>query len=253
MKVGLNLYSIRKFIQTEEDFLQTALKLKEMGYDFIQFSGATFEPEMIKRVSEKSALPVVLTHIPENRLFDETKSIMDGHKYIGCKNIGLGGIKASLASNESAIKEKVNSLNELGKVFSENGFKFFYHTHHFDFFKHNGKTNLDYMLENAPYVNFTADIYWLQYGGVSITEYLEKMKGRVDCVHLKDYKLLWHEERYIPSYCALGDGTINFKSVIKACKNAKVKQFIVEQDNAGDYENPFEEVKKSVDFLKNNF
>ena len=33
-EIGLNLYSVRNLIQTEEDFLKTAKILKEMGYSF---------------------------------------------------------------------------------------------------------------------------------------------------------------------------------------------------------------------------
>ena len=51
MKFGLNLFSIRNLIATEEEFLKTAKKLKEMGYSYMQFSGAPYDAEKIKRVS----------------------------------------------------------------------------------------------------------------------------------------------------------------------------------------------------------
>ena len=35
MKAGLNLFSIRNLLQTEQDFLATAIKLKEMGYSYL--------------------------------------------------------------------------------------------------------------------------------------------------------------------------------------------------------------------------
>ena len=59
MKAGLNLFSVRGMIRTEEDFLSTAIKLREAGYSYLQYSGAAFDAERIKRVSERSGLPVL--------------------------------------------------------------------------------------------------------------------------------------------------------------------------------------------------
>ena len=78
MKFGLNLYSIRNRLKTEEDFLAAACELREMGYSYIQFSGAPFEPEMVKRVSEASGLPVVLTHVPMDRILNDTEALVNG-------------------------------------------------------------------------------------------------------------------------------------------------------------------------------
>ena len=54
MKFGLNLYSLRKQIATREDFYNTLCRLKELGYDYVQYSGAPFDGEMIREVSEKA-------------------------------------------------------------------------------------------------------------------------------------------------------------------------------------------------------
>ena len=61
MNAGLNLYSIRSMIQSEEDFLSVAEKLKNAGYSYLQYSGAPFDSEKIKRVCEKSGMPVRMT------------------------------------------------------------------------------------------------------------------------------------------------------------------------------------------------
>lgn len=254
MKVGLNLYSIKNLIQTEEDFTKTAIKLREIGYDFLQFSGASFDLEIIKRVVEKSGLPIVLTHVPEERIVGDTDNLIKEHLEIGCFNIGLGCLPPKVIYDEKEVKSRIDKLNLAGKKMAEKGFKFFYHNHHFEFIKMGDKTVFDYIVENAPYINFTADTYWLQYGGVSITEYLKKIKGRVECVHLKDYKIIWDDEvGYKPVFAPIGDGNIDFKSVIKVAKKAGAKYFIVEQDDAGEKENPLAEVEKSVKYLKNNF
>ena len=67
MKAGLNLYSLRKFIKTEEELLSTANRLKDMGYDYLQFSGVQVNAEwaeILARVCEQTQMPVCLTHNP---------------------------------------------------------------------------------------------------------------------------------------------------------------------------------------------
>jgi len=90
MQAGLNLFSIRNYLDTEGHFLEAAKALKEMGYSYIQYSGGAFEPERIARVSAATGLPVVLTHVPMNRIVNDTQALMEEHDKFGCKNIGFG-------------------------------------------------------------------------------------------------------------------------------------------------------------------
>ena len=253
MQVGLNLYSIRTLVETEENFLSVMKKVKDMGYDFVQCSRMSFPKETFKRISDETGLKIVLTHVSEKEILDQTQETMLSHEYYGCKNIGLGAMTPTLIVDEKGVKDKIDKLNTAGKVMKESGFKFFYHAHHFEFYKHNGQTVFDYIIENAPHINIILDTYWLQYGGVSVIEQVKKLKGRIECVHLKDYKIVKVDKGYAPVFTSVGDGNMNFKDIIKACKKSGTKYFIVEQDNAIDFENPLEEVAKSVRYLKQNF
>ena len=252
MKAGLNLYSIRNLIKTEEDFSATAKKLKEMGYDYIQYSGGPYDPEVIKRVSEESGLPVVLTHVPMDRIINDTDKLMEEHASFGCYNIGLGAMPLDAIRDEKLCKETIAKLNDSGKRMAEKGFKFFYHNHHIEFYKHNGQTVFDYMIENAPYINFTADTYWLQYGGVDVLDYLEKLKGRIECVHLKDYTIVDDGDWFKPQFTSVGDGTINYGKIVPKLKEWGVKYFLVEQDNAATLPDTLAPIERSIKYIKNN-
>ena len=105
MEAGLNLFSIRSLIQTEEDFLKTALRLKELGYSYMQFSGAPYDADKIARVSKASEMPICLTHVPMDRIIGETQMLMEEHDKFGCKNIGLGMMPLSVLAEESAFKK----------------------------------------------------------------------------------------------------------------------------------------------------
>ena len=132
MQAGLNLYSIRNYLDTEEHFLEAALALKEMGYSYIQYSGGAFDADRIARVSAQSGLPVVLTHVPMDRIVNDTQALMEEHAKFGCKNIGLGAMPPDAIADESRCKQMIEQLNKAGEVMQQNGFSFFYHHHHFE-------------------------------------------------------------------------------------------------------------------------
>jgi len=255
MKAGINLFTLRTKIATEKDFLETATKLRKMGYDYVQFSGAPFDADMITRVSKESGLPVVLTHVPMDRIIGDTDALMEEHARFGCHNIGLGMMPRDIIADEKVCKDKIEQLDAAGERMKKNGFNFFYHHHHFEFVKYNGETVFDYMIKNAKNINFTADTYWLQFGGVNVSEYLEKLSGRIECVHLKDYHIRSFiddagKPQFEPKFCPVGDGTIDFKKAIAAAKASGAEYFLVEQDNAPDFDDPFEQVGRSIKYIR---
>ena len=132
-EIGLNLYSLRTLISDEAGLLDTATKLREMGYSYVQYSGGPYDADMIARVSKESALPVVLTHVPMDRILNETDALMEEHARFGCHNIGLGAMTSSVIADADSYKQKIEELDAAGEKMAKNGFNFFYHHHHFEF------------------------------------------------------------------------------------------------------------------------
>lgn len=261
MNAGLNLFSIRDFLKTEESFLDAAKKLKAMGYSYMQYSGGPFEPDRIRRVSEAAGLPVVVTHVPEERILNDLDNLMEDHKVFGCKNIGLGSIPITdLIDSETGIIDEKNCKAMIGKLeqaaarMAENGFRFFLHNHHYEFMRmSNGERIFEYIVENAPHINFTLDIYWLQYAGMDVLATVERLKGRIACVHLKDcavrYNLKSETFECKPVFERVGYGNIDFKTIVPKLKEAGVEYFLVEQDNAYSFDDPLAQVEDSIRYI----
>lgn len=257
MDFGLNLYSIRNLIQSESDFMDTSLKLRDMGYSCMQYSGGPYDPEVMRRVSRTSGLPIVVTHVPLDRILNDTDALMREHAYFGCKNIGLGKLPNDMLLNRELYKATVDKLELSAEKMAGEGFSFFYHNHQFDLYQIDGKPAIDYMIECAPSIHFILDTYWLQYGGVSIMDYVEKMSGRIEFVHLKDYKVAARKDGdniiFKPTFAPVGDGTTNFKALVPKMLEAGTKYFLVEQDDAAKHPDPLVPIKRSIDYLKANF
>lgn len=250
MEIGAQLFSLRDFIKNGKDIDSTFGKVKAMGYTCAQFSGATFEPYELKDIIDKHDLPVHLTHIDANRITEDTDNVIKEHKIIGCENIGLGAMP-----NAFPFKGDIEEVDAFVKKFSvaarkikDAGLKFFYHNHDFEFRKlSNGQTIYDYLIENAPDFNFTFDTYWVQRGGVALLEYIEKLAGRIECVHLKDMQTVREGGQ---KFAPIGVGVINWDAVLPAFIKSGVKYAFVEQDDAVTYPDPFGQLKISADNLK---
>ncbi|MBR1983536.1 MAG: sugar phosphate isomerase/epimerase [Clostridia bacterium] len=254
MEFGINLYSLAGQIKTEEDFLNTLLRLKEMGYSYVQLSGRPVDGEIAKRVSEKAGMPIVLTHSPIARIKDDTENLVKDHASFNCVRVGLGYVNYASMTNDERIAQ-IKELQKLAEKLNSYGAKFYYHNHHYEFIKlDDGKTIYDHIILQCPDVNLIMDTYWLQTGGVDIVEYVNKAKGRIDCVHLKDYRVTFDAEgKFQAKFAPIGDGNINFKKIIPEMVKAGVKYFLVEQDDATVYDDPFEQVERSIKYLKENF
>ena len=258
MKAGLNLFSIRNLLEGEENFLATALKVKAMGYSYIQFSGMPFDADMIARVSTAAELPVVLTHVPMDRIINDTDALMAEHAKFGCKNIGLGMMPLATILNKEELKKTVADLDAAGEKMKKNGFGFFYHHHHYEFYKHDGETVFDYIIKNAENINFTLDSYWLQYGGADICNTVDRLKGRIECVHMKDYMMVVKEAEegtkpvIEPRFAPVGDGMIDFAAFVEHASAAGAKYFLVEQDNAAKLPDTLGQVERSIKYITEN-
>ena len=110
------------------------------------------------------------------------------------------------------------------------------------------------MLIDAPYINFTLDTYWIQYGGNDVVETIKKLKGRIECVHFKDYMIAVNAEGkgFEPRFAPVGDGNINFARALEAAREAGAKYFLVEQDNAALLPDTLGQVERSVKYVAAN-
>ena len=122
-----------------------------------------------------------------------------------------------------------------------------YHNHMFEFEKfgiRNGKggtTILDLMYRHTKLLQAELDIGWVVRGGHDPVAWVEKLAGRLDQVHLKDWGVVNNE----PTWRAVGEGGINWPLVLKACKKAGTRYYIVEQDTCTITNDPFLSLKIS--------
>ena len=248
MEIGAQFYTLREHCKTLEDFSESLKRVADMGYPTVQISGTCpFEPQWLKEELDKNGLRCVLTHTPQGQLLGDAAQAARNHHIFGCEHIGLGMFNFNAVNwnddLQSAYEEFVRLYKPVAKTIYNNGCYFMYHNHHWEFQKLNGKLILEKMAEDfsPEEMGFTLDTYWVQVGGGDPAQWIEKLSGRVPCIHLKDCG-------FGPRMEVIGEGNINFDRVFEKAESAGVKYMLVEQDNCNG-EDPFDCLKRSYDYL----
>ena len=247
MKIGAQLFTLRDFCKTTEDFSQTLARVAEIGYTTVQVSGVCpYEPAWLKAELDKNGLTCAITHTSFDRMLESPETVLAEHKIFGCDYIGIGYYNG--LREEEDLDRLVDAAHKLGKVFAPAGAKFMYHNHYEEMNRGaDGKTRLISLMERTTpeEIGITVDTYWLQYGGADVADYFKALAGRIDCVHFKDMRVVGKEIRMAP----VGEGSINFEKLIPLCYDGGTKYILIEQDNCYG-EDPFDCLARSYRYLK---
>ena len=249
MQIGAQFYTIRDFCKTPEDLAESLKKVADIGYPTVQISGTCpFDPTWLRAELDKNGLKCVLTHTPPAQMIENPVQVARNHDILGCDRVGLGHYGFYLEKGEG-MEDFLNRYRPVAQALQAEGKQFMYHNHAREFQKENGRLILEQIAEALPEIGITLDTYWVQVGGGDPAQWIEKLSGRVPCIHLKDYAYRHNDTTHGPAMAVLGEGNINFDRVFEKAESAGVEYMLVEQDNCYG-EDPFDCLKRSYDYLK---
>ncbi|OMF28650.1 xylose isomerase [Paenibacillus sp. FSL H8-0548] len=248
MRIAAQLYTLRDFLKTPEDIASSLKKVKQIGYHAIQASGlGPIGDKELKEIADREQLTICATHIPFADLTGNLDAVIEKHKIWDCKYVGLGAMPLEYRSSKEGYSAFAKEATEIGKKLNQAGLRFFYHNHEFEFAKFDGKTGMDILMEETDKeaVDFLIDLFWVQAGGADPIEWLHKLKGRMTLVHLKDFAVTSDRER---RFAEVGEGNMNYPSILEACERVGIEWAPVEQDNCYGRD-PFESLAISFNNL----
>lgn len=251
--IGVQLYTVRSVLP--EKPLETLKAIEQMGYKEAEVVGGSMN--QIWDSLKQTSLKPVSVHL-DTALFmtnkDKLPEALDdaakrGFQYVVCPYIApkdRGGVEV--------IKRLADTLNEAGRKSNAAGMKLAYHNHAFEFEPvPSGGTLLDVLMASSDpkLVHLEMDVMWVKVGGGDAVALLEKYKGRVPLMHVKNLKE-GVEKRYneqIPrdGFKEVGNGVIQIAPILKAGTKTGVKHFFVEQDQTPG--NPLDSLRESFAYL----
>lgn len=147
-----------------------------------------------------------------------------GLKYLLCPYLGS-------QPTIEAFKNFAKQFNAAGEICKKHGLRFAYHNHDYSFKPVDGQLPQDVLLaETDPaLVDFEMDMYWVVTAGIDPKAYLEKYKNRFRLCHVKD-RMKNPDPSDSNSSCTLGEGSIDYPSILKDAKANGMEYYIVEQE-----------------------
>jgi len=149
----------------------------------------------------------------------------------------------------NAVLGFCKSAEVAAKKLQDHGIKLYYHNHHVEFMKFDGKRLLNIIADEAPSLGMELDVHWIQRGGANPVEVIKEFKGRADLIHLKDYRIgaiepaafdalakgdfktFMEAFQNVVQFAEVGEGNIDMPAVIEAGLAGGAKYFFIEQDN----------------------
>lgn len=269
-KLGLQLYSIRQ--DMEKDMEGTLKKVKDMGYDYVEFAGYYGKTaEEVLELLNKYDLKCISVHQAYNVFLEDSENAVSYLNTIGAKYCAVPWMDVEKHAGNDAFEQTKKDFIKVGNILKDAGITFLYHNHDFEFKTYEGKYLLDWLYESIPsdLLQTQIDTCWVNYAGVDPVEYVKKYAGRAPVVHLKDfvcdkknsgavYGLIDEEGKGGDEptlvdngfdYRPLGQGIQDIPAILKAAKEAGTTYVIVEQDESTTCP-PLQAVKESRDYLR---
>lgn len=248
MQIGAQLFTLREACRTLKGFAEALDRVADMGYQTVQVSGTcAFEPAWLADQLKRTGLSCVITHTAPERIKADPEAVFVEHREFGCSHIGIGCIPGGLDQAEN-YNRFVEDFQPAARRIAELGGRLMYHNHQLEFMRApDGERYFDKFIRDfsPEELGFTLDTYWVQYGGGDPAQWLERLNGRVPCIHLKDMACVEREPRMAP----VGEGNLNFDRIFAAAERAGTRYMLVEQDDCYG-EDPFDCLKRSYAYLR---
>lgn len=266
LPIALQLYSVRH--EMKNDLVTTLKKVKEMGYDGVEFAGLfDRDPAEIRALCAENGLVPISAHVPVADMMADAETTFGKYAAIGTRFVAIPSMPEEYRPGHERFWEMIEKIKELGAVAKKYDIQLLYHNHDFEFVKLDGVYGLDvlYRKIDADVLQTELDTCWVNVGGEDPAAYVRKYTGRAPVVHLKDfagektenmYELIGEKTAAAPTRPAgfefrpVGYGKQDFPAILAAAKDAGASWVVVEQDSPSMGLDELACAQKSIEYLK---
>ncbi|MDG1996387.1 MAG: sugar phosphate isomerase/epimerase [Emcibacteraceae bacterium] len=223
--IGIQLYTIREMMET--DFEGSIAKVAEIGYkevEFFNYFGRNAKD--VKNIIDQNGLSSPSIHVDIDQLRgDALFKEIEYATTLDQKYITLAWLGEENRKTFDQYKAHAEVFQRAGEECNKAGLKFVYHNHEFEFIDFDGVRPYDMLLEqlSQDIMLMEMDFFWMAVAGEDPLAYFAKYPGRFPMCHIKD-RAANGDMVYV------GDGEIDFNSILAKASQAGIKHFFVEHD-----------------------
>lgn len=228
--IALQLYTIRDRLQDPGTLGEVLSRVREIGYRAVEVAGLSpASRQIFGRELNKAGLVACASHSPLDQLRADPEGVAAECREWGCDFV----VVPALPNSERTLDGYRNFAAEAGELagsLRRHGLQLVYHNHAYELERFGERTGLEVLLDDtAPdALQAELDTYWLQHGGANPAAWIRRYSGRVPLVHCKDMAV----DRGSPFQAEVGEGNLDWADILDACRDAKTKWLIVEQDES---------------------
>lgn len=274
-QIGVQMMMLKD--KVAQDGIPAVFKqLSDMGYRSVEVSQIPMTEENVAAMKEaaqtygikiaamSAAVEPMLPGMPGETLADDFDKIVADCKTLDCNFLRIGMMPLARMGNYEKSVAFAKLADDYAKRLAEHGIQLYYHNHHVEFARYEGKTLIDILRDNTTHIGFELDVHWIQRGGMDPVKVIESYKGRVALLHLKDYRIgevqidlegafdmpkFMQAFKDVIQFAEVGEGTLDFPSIIEAGLASGCQYFFIEQDEQYGRD-PYECLAISRDNLK---
>jgi sugar phosphate isomerase/epimerase len=232
MDVSFQLYSARNFTP----WADVAKLLGELGFTQAEGFGPNYEDAAATRAFlDANGLKMPSGHFSIDMLEHDFAKVLEIAKTLGMQRIYCPYLMPDQRPTDRAgWTAFAQRLAAVCKKLNAAGYPFGWHNHDFEILScADGAIPMEIILETAPNLDWEADIAWIVRGKGDPMAWIARYGSRITSAHVKDIAKAG-ENLDQDGWADLGDGVVDWKTVMPALRAAGVKLFVLEHDNPND-------------------
>lgn len=230
MIVGIQLSSIKKYMQTEADVRTSLRRLADMGYRTaqIQWTGAQVRPAVLADALREVGMTAVSVQDYTHAVLADTEYYLRLADECGFSDITISGIPAEERTPDG-IRRFSARIAPLHRRLSAEGRTLTFHPRWQELSDVEGKTVLARLLEEAdPSLRVLPDVNHIVRAGLDAPAFVSSLAGRTDMLHAKDMTDTTRETSHLT---VVGQGCVDWLPILAAAADAGVKFVFAEQES----------------------
>ena len=186
-KFGVQAMMLKKEFELEGAFA-TLKRLSDLGFNAVEISQIPMSDSNVGEIDrarvelgmEVAALSANLEAgggAPGDTLTENFDKIVADCKLLACQMVRMGMMPFSAMASQQALLDFCSRSNEMASRLAEAGIGLYYHNHHIEFARYDGRYILDIIREMAPLMRFELDVHWIHRGGERPGEPSQGLRG----------------------------------------------------------------------------
>jgi sugar phosphate isomerase/epimerase len=249
MDFGIQTFTIRK--EQKKSIRAAYLPLIELGIRRFEVARMDFTREnadQLRALIDAFGIEIVSIQVKPKHVFLHSDAVVDFCNITGCKNVVISMLPfGCILGKEQKFYSFVASLDAACEAYAKRGITLAYHHHNWEYIKlSNGKRRMDELLARTEKIKFVHDTYWTAKCGIDPARQIRDFGDRLLGIHLRDLTFKKRGLDVLGVNAAIGDGVIDFASVLSAARAVGCEYTVIEQKTKA----PYRDIRSSLEKLK---